>query len=441
MPRFHLQIIYRYSKSIPIAVTLFLIGSHSVYALKIEPGVGAGVEYTDNAALTETQEKADTIAIGYVGVDIEHKEGPFRLEAVSSFNKHVYMQDTFADQRYFNLNGVADWEAVKNRFHLVMRDTFSQTPVVSTGTNQPNNIQDANIFTFGANWKIPVSEKTEITLVPEYRKFYYEVLDTDNKQYTIDARLFYRMYRLTNVGLNASLRQVDYEFPSVADTGFKTLHITIDGQRARSKFTLNLGATNVSRDGGESFTGFSGKLSWRLDMSSRSKVKLLALSELTDTSTGRLNTSDNQDFNNVQITTDVIRNKLLHLDYIHKGDQLKSRLWGELREVTYSDSPNDRRIKKLGLDISYPVTALLTSGFYSNYSNNDLTQQDRIDKQFSAGFDFSYQHTRKLRSVLDIKYRNKDSSAITSSFTETAVFYSLVYGYGNVYRPTRAGGF
>lgn len=41
-----------------------IICSSAVFALDIEPGVGVGLQYTDNAALTADDEDSDWIAIG-----------------------------------------------------------------------------------------------------------------------------------------------------------------------------------------------------------------------------------------------------------------------------------------------------------------------------------------------------------------------------------------
>jgi len=424
-----------------LIILMLFFYSSVAQALKVEPGVGAGAEYTDNVRLTPGNKKADTIAVGYVGLDIKHKEGPLLADMVTSLNKYVYTQDSYADQRYFNLNGNMDWEAVKNQLHLTMRDNFYQTPVISTNSNRPGNIQDTNIFNLGANWAIPVSEKLSLILVPDYSKYYYEVLNTDNKQYALNASLLYRMYRLTNVGFNASVRKIDYDIPVIADTTFTTLQLTLSGSRARSNYSLSAGATNVKR-GSQSFTGFSGNLSWLRNLTGHSNLTFNLSTDLTDSSSGQLNTiinPDNGSYNDVQITTDVIRNKLARLAYSREDGAFNSNLWTAYQEVIYSDSPNDRNISTLGINLNYPVTALLSSGFYTYYDKTRLTELNRDDNNFSVGFNLTYRHSRKLRSTLDIKYREKQSTTFAQSYQENTIFYNLVYGFGAISRPTRTG--
>ncbi len=416
----------------------------SAWALKVEPGVGAGVEYTDNVRLTSNNKQSDTIGVAYVGANIEQKSGALRANANTTLNYQHYSQNTFSDQHYFNLNGLMDWEMVKNQFHLLLRDNFSQRTVNSLGTNVPNNLQDTNVFTFGANWDIQLSARNKLTLLPEYRQFYYEVQATDNKQISLAANWSYLMYPLLNVGLNASVRKIDYNQTSIADTRFSTLHVNFSGKRPQSSYSLNLGATHVSRDTGQGNTGFSGSFNGQLNFTNTSKLQARLSTELTDSSSGSLNTINDPsagDVNNVQITTDVIRNKLFRLAYLREDGSLNSQLWTQLREVLYSQSPNDRRISSLGIDLNYPLTDLLSGRFYTYYDRNRLLQQSRTDKTVSAGLGLSYHHSRKLRSVLDIKYRNRNSTGALSDYSSSSIFYSLIYGFGQVRAPTLTGGY
>ncbi len=421
---------------------LFVFGHGTlVRALEIQPSIGVGAEYTDNATLSSSRKKSDTITTTYIGANIKHNVGTLQAQADTSFDTQHYTQGTFGDQSYFNLNTLLDWEMVKHRFHWSIRDIFNQRPVISTNVNTPANLQNSNIFTLGANWLIPFSARSQLILLPEYRKFYYESQNINNRQYALAANWMYRAYRLTSVGLNASYRQVDYAARQIANSRFSTLQLSITGQRSRSKYTLNMGVTNVRRDAGKEISGFSGNLDWLVNMSNRSKLQARLSTQLTDASSGSLSaniTANTGSFNNVQITAGVIRNKLFWLGYLRKDGVLNSKVWAEYREVLYSNSPDDRKIGTLGINLNYPMTAFLSSGLYVNYSKDELIEIFRTDKRLVAGLNFTYRHSRKLRSNLDISYRQKVSTVSTQEYTEGSVFYNLVYGFGRVYRPVRS---
>ena len=138
-----------------------------------------------------------------------------------------YTKDTFADQRYFNLAANAGWEMVKNRVNWFLRDNFSQRPIISLDSNTPDNLQNTNIFTFGVNLNQPVSARQNFSLVPMFTQYYYETLITDNKQLSLAATWNYQMFRLTNVGLNLSTRNVDYTEQAIEDTRFTNVGIIL----------------------------------------------------------------------------------------------------------------------------------------------------------------------------------------------------------------------
>ena len=418
-------------------------------ALEFQPGVGLGVEYTDNAELVPNNEVDDLITIGYVGASLAENEGPLTYDATTSFNNHSYTQDTFPDQRYFNLAASANWQMIKDRFDWTLSDYFSQRPVNTLAANTPDNLQDTNAFIFAADIRFLISPRQSFSLRPSFSQYYYEVQVTDNKQYALAANWNYLMSRLTNVGLNLSTRKINYTETdifgnTITNNLFTNLSFLINGQRLRSAYSISLGATNVKRDSGEDATGFTGFIDWSANVSSRSTFETLVSTDITDTSTVSQSLTENPANGNpadVQITTDVIRNSLFNLAYLREDESLHSRIWGEFRKLTYSDSPSDREIRTYGISVDYPVTQLLLSGAYINYNRTKRLDVDRLDQYYIVGGNLKYNFARNLYSSLDIKYRTKESTFAPENYDEFSFFVSLVYGFGDVLRPTRGGGF
>ena len=272
-----------------LAFAGFCLVCKTVFALEFQPGVGIGVEYTDNAELAPDNEVYDLMTIGYVGARLAEKEGPLTYDATTSFNNQSYSRDSFADQRYFNLAAKADWEMIKERFNWTLSDNFSQRTVNTLDANTPENLQDTNAFIFGADILFPISARQSFSLSPSFSQYYYEVQATDNRQYALSANWNYLMSRLSNVGLNFSTRKVDYTENDIfgnitTDIVFTNLSVIYTTQRLRSDFSINLGATSVERDSGEEAVGFTGYIDWSANVSSRSTFKTLVSTDLTDTS-------------------------------------------------------------------------------------------------------------------------------------------------------------
>ena len=97
-----------------LRVLILAVACHSGIsgAVKFEPGVGLGLEYTDNATLSPDDTVDDLIAATYVGAQLLENEGSMQYDVSAAFNKHNYTKDTYEDQRYFNLALSADWEMI-----------------------------------------------------------------------------------------------------------------------------------------------------------------------------------------------------------------------------------------------------------------------------------------------------------------------------------------
>jgi len=422
-----------------------LLCNFKISALEFEPGIGVGLEYTDNAGLTADNMVDDLIVVGYIGARlVEESEGPVQADITASLNHHRYTKDTFEDQRYFNLGAIANWEMIKGRFDWLLQNYYAQRPIITTDPNTPDNIQSSNSFVFGADMTFPISARQTFKLLPEYRNFYYEIVVVDNQQYSLAASWNYEMNSLTNVGWNAIVRVVEYDEPLIDDVTFGSIFFAVSSIRARSDISTNLGSTYVKRENGQSTSEFTGNLNWLVNLTSRSMIRTFIASDLTDSSSGELNaTVDPEvgDPNNIQITTDVIRSQFISLSYHRQDGTLDSSLAGELSKLNYSESPNDRRIWNVNGVLSYPVTALLSSRFYARHNNTDYIDLNRIDNTYTIGGGIRYQLSRSLHSRVDLKYRNRDSTLDSENFDEWSVFASLTYGFGEPLRPTQTGRF
>ena len=108
-------------------------------ALEIEPFVGAGVRFTDNAKLTEKNEDSDQILNGLVGAKITENDGPFRANADTSLTYENYLDNTYGDKYWFNLSATAGWEMIRDRVDWGVRDYFTQSQINNLDSDTPSN--------------------------------------------------------------------------------------------------------------------------------------------------------------------------------------------------------------------------------------------------------------------------------------------------------------
>ena len=323
-----------------VAVSFFI--SKPVFSVYYESGAGIGFELTDNATLVKNDTIDELISTGYVGARFFEENSALTYDAAATVNVSQYANDSFEDQQIFNLIANSNWVAVENRLDLFLRDVFSQRTINAFDLNTPNNLQNSNAFTFGGNIKFPISGRQNFIITPLYNQFYFEELATDNKQYTLSANWVYQLFHLTSVGLSFNIRKIDYteenEFGlSIDDIKFTNLAIVFSGERAQSVFTLNLGQTNVKRDNGQETDAFSGYFNWLTDLSSHSTFETRISTALTDsTRVGLIGGLDEGSLEGIQVTTDVIRNSFIFMEYFREDAIFNTRLTARRNKIKYS---------------------------------------------------------------------------------------------------------
>jgi len=410
-------------------------------ALEIEPFVGAGVKFTDNAKLTEKNEDSDQILNGLVGAKITENDGPVRANANTSLSYENYLDNTYGDKYWFNLSATAGWEMIRDRVDWGVRDYFTQSQINNLDSDTPSNTQNTNVFSFGPNITLPISARQTITVQPLFSDFYYENSNTDNQQYGVTANWLYQLRQDMKAGLNGGATTVRYDKNDKnPDYSIYNLRGVVRGTRPRSEYRMEMGGTNISRDNADDQNGFSANLDWLYNITGHSSVRAYAATDLTDSSQQFLNSQIDPgtgDYNNVQTSGDVLRNKIFRVSYLRKDSTLNSNIWTEFRDLDYKESPDDRKVKEIGARFDYQVTAVVSTGIYGKYNNTKETDINRNDKRYETGVTAGYRLSRKLSTRLDLQYRKKDSSSNNDGYTEYSAFLGLVYGVGGV--PTPGG--
>ena len=424
-------------------VTGLFVGSSAFAAIEVTPGVGAGLEYTDNAKLSSKNEDDDVIAVGYVGAEIDVVDGPLTANATTSLTYEDYTDDSFSDQYYFNLSADAGWEMIRDRLTWQVQNFFTQQREDSLDADTPDNNQNTNVFTFGPILQFQATPRNHINISPEYRNFYYQKENTDNQQYGITAGWLYDLYRTMNVGLSGSVKKIDYDKDDEnPDFTTSTANAVVSGTTARSVYNMTLGATHVNRDRFENENGSVGSLTWAYQMTGRSGMEAFLASELTDSSSDLLRSETDPitgDFSNEQISGDVLRNNTARLSYVMQASTLYTNVWAEYRDLSYKETQDDMDVREVGAELTYSITPLFNGGVSSFYNRTKQKDTGRKDTEYFIGGNLAYDLTRKLRTRLDLRYRTKDSTVSSSEYNEFSAFISLVYGFANSSAVRRGG--
>ncbi len=418
-----------------------LLTGHSVVsALEIEPGVGAGLLYTDNATLAPDNKEDDLVVVGYAGITITEDGGPLSIDTLADVIHLKYTDNTFSDKTYPSLRASAVWEQVRDRLNWKVQDYFTQQRTNAVGGVTPSNIQNTNVFTFGPNITLPLASRHSISINPEFRDFTYEDVGTDNRQYALSTSWDYRMYRTMSIGLSGNVVKVDYDGDGeVSDYTRTDVQFGVSGTGARSTYSASFGRTHADRDNSSNKEGFTGNLTLQYQLTERSSARAYAASRITDAGTILLDSEtdpDNGGFSNVQIADDVLRDSIARLTYIREGLTLKTSVWGELRDLAYEIAETDRKWKEFGARLDYRVTPLITTSLLGEYSRVKQTDIGTRDDRYSVTGTISYSFTQKLSTYFDLRYQEQDSNnGSLNEYEEFSTFVRLVYGSARISRP------
>jgi hypothetical protein len=137
--------------------------------------------------------------------------------------------------------------------------------------------------------------------------------------------------------------------------------------------------------------------------------------------------------NDVQLSTDVIRNSIIGLTYSREDAALHTSIWGEYRKIKYSDNKSlNSLVQTFGAKLNFPVRQLVSSGVFVNFSNTKREEVFREDKRFNVGTNVDVTLTHNLSGSFIVQYRTKESTDSLQNYDEFSVFAGLNYGFGGV---------
>lgn len=424
----------RFSIKTTVLVTAAVVagmGSPLYAATRVDGNVSLGLEYTDNAGLTETNEVDDLIATGSLSASISEDAGPVTGNADASIRQVDYLDNTFGKQTYLQLDTDGKWEPIQNRIEFRVRDYFTQNSIDNLSSNTPSNTEDTNAFDLAAAVTFPVADRHTLTITPSFRDFYYKTTPNDNQQISLDAGWAYQLDQTITLSLYGGYSEVDYD----SNPGYEstTLGLSADVIRARSRYALRIGVTNIERDLGADVDGVNGNVVWDYDITERSTITAYAASDLTDSSNVFLSSSvdpNTGSFYNIQVSSDVLRSNVFRVTYRRQDAVIGARAWVELRDVDYEVDPLDREVQEVGASISYDFTSRLTGSVNGRYLRTEESGIVRTDKISRLGGQLNYQLSRKLSANVRVRGESKDSTSAGSGYDELAVFAGVGYRLG-----------
>jgi len=404
--------------------------SPQVPALQVDADARLDVAHSDNIDKSETNEQSDQLITAGLSGTVAEKTGPLTGQATASLRQLDYLDNSFGNQTYIDLNSSAVWEQIRGRLSWRVHDYYSQNQIDNLGVDTPDNVENSNAFGISANIVFPVADRQRVSVVPSFQDFYFETSASDNRRLGVTAGWEYQFRKTITLTADATLEKTNFKNAANSDFSRRNLSGGISGQRAHSNYKARLGFTHIDRDIGTDVDGVSASLDWLVEVTGRSKLRAFVSSDITDSSYEFLNSAMDPgtgDYTNVQTAGDVIRTRLARISYDRSGSAIDTSLWTELRNLEYTTSPNDREVKEVGASLGYRMTPQVSATFQASF--NRVNETDTLTDQDTRllGASIGYRLTRKLGLNFGLWQENRDSNLAGADYDELRISAGLGY--------------
>ncbi len=412
------------------AGALLLGNMQQAFALQLDYGADLGVQYSNNVRLVPDNEEKDWITTAGVNAHLSQSMQRLKIDIDSALDYNYYLKNTFSDQRYFRLNGTADVELIKKVLTWKTEDHFTQAPISTIDAATPDNIQNINGFLTGPSLLLALSPRQSLAMNANYSNIDLESTNASQQRYSASADWKYQLYTQVSVGLGAAVGKTSFDnnlAPDFTDTTYRAI---MSITRGRFSYDVNAGVTRINRDGLTNEKGFNGNISLDAKLTRTSTLSAYFASSLTDTGQNFLQSQQNPNtgnFQNLQASSDVLRNNIVRISYIRAGAALNGQLWAEYRKDDYKVVQEDREVKNIGIAVNQRISSLLTSQLRLEYLATELTDINRDDRIMSVNGELEYHLSPSLSTRFGLGYNRKNANNKLFDYDELTGLISLVY--------------
>lgn len=410
-----------------------LAASSTAFALQADGDVGIDSRYSDNAVFTPSNTKDDLITTASIGGSVSEDQGSLTGRASASLRNLYYLDNTFDDQTYLDINANADWEQVSNVLRWSVSDYYNQYSIDNLAADTPSNTENINAFNLAATLKLRPADRHMVSITPSVSDYYYDTSSSDNQQKGIGAGWSYQFRPTISVSLGGSYRDVSYDEDTQNDHTNTSVSVAAAVTRVRSEYRASIGKTKVNGNAGNDTDGLNANLDVMYRLSNRSTMNARVSTDITDTSAIYLGSSvdpNTGNFGNIQISNDVLRNSVFRVSYDRPGTTVNFSGWFELRDLDYKITNNDRRLQEYGARLGYQLTPRMSASVGGSYIWTRLENPVQTDKYYNLDGNMGYVLSRKLTARAGVRYQSRDSADPLQGFDEYSISAGLGYRLG-----------
>jgi len=241
-----------------------------------------GAYHTDNAGRTSVDEQSDTVGEAGLRLGIARERGRLTADVSADLRFQKYFDDSYDDELMGGLDGTLTYWFLPERFSWVVQDNFGKALIEPRNVDTPANRQNANYFSTGPDFRLPLGDRTELVLSGRWSDASFDEGEQDNQRLTGNVGLVRHLSASSSMSLNAMAERVEYgEELLNSDYDRQSAYLGYDTRGARTTLSLRAGYTAL-HDFGDTTDGPLFDLTVARELSPRSTLTLNAGTNLTD---------------------------------------------------------------------------------------------------------------------------------------------------------------
>jgi len=425
----------------PIRLTALILAlglPGAAWAVRIDYELGGSILHSDNIRLAEFDSESDTVVSPQLRFDIQQTGSTLELSAKGGLQYLHFVDDTFDNDLRGDLAGSAKWTISPERLTLIVQDTLSRDPISVLGGVTFGNQQQTNVFEIGPTLHARLGERTRGQVDVRYFNTYAEEnKEFNSNRYNLSARVLHDIDVASSISGNLEATRVDYgnEFSDYSRfDGF------VGYAKTLKDFDLNLdvGYTHLDhRDGrtdSEPLTRAS--LDWRIEPRHTLTTAIaFQISDATQDITARTNRLDGPLLGDITaadvfIGPVVYKQSRVDASYRYSGDRITfavSPYYERIRYLEREDSTGRQLYRGGVVSLGYRIRPTLDLQFVGAQTRRQFDDIDRTDRDSIMQASLLNEISHHWSWRIDALHRERDSSALSQSYKENAVVFSVTF--------------
>lgn len=437
-----------------ILVFLVLV-VRSAIAASVTPIVGYVGTYSSNILRTSEDEQWEWINRPLIGFDVDHRGKSLNAYGHATAEYFDFIQGTAENETYYDINAIAEWNIISDRFLWYIEDYASITPIIISDPLTPLNVEQRNILTTGPTFRTRLGTRNQFDWELRYGNFFYSISDIDNQRLysnlgvsrQIDSTSSLRLgYEYTRTIFREEVYQ-DYNRQDIGLT-YSRLGLSANMELSGGFSYLDAEETDESIDGW--FLTFGGSKR----VSPRTSMNILLGSRLSDSGLASFGSGVNEVNPDVNVdqtdafsgpiqapTTDIFRLSELRFELANRQNILTTTFNIGYTQADYeTDDLQDNF--RLGADLRFehPIRSYSLFSVYLASSRQEFPNQGSdtlLNDDGILGASISWRFFRRLNLVFDVSRYVRRSNEPERGYTESVAEMRLVYRPSGRALPTR----